>query len=421
MTPPSPSNGIEFRRPRSDEIGEFLRVSIQSYGSDGSDEEVANEVLSNEIERSFGAFVDGRCVGGSGAFSFELTMPGGRIVPAAGVTMIGVAPTFRRRGILTKMVRRLHEDAAERGEPIALLTASETSIYRRFGYGIASDVAHLQVAAQSVRFDPPLDDTGTFELIDPHIDTSVLEELHDRIRRLSVGWTNLPAGMWAQIRRDPVPGRGGRTPLRGVIHRDGSGNGDGYVTWRIAPRRHPDRLAGNTLHIEHLTAADGDTEAALWGFLASIDLVTEVSWDVAPVDPAIRHRLVEPRQLRTLARADMVWARLLDVPAALSARGYGATASITLGVTDRFETELGGRFRLECAGRNELGRCERIGNNSGPADLTIDTADLASITMGGVTPSLLAAAGRLVGSAHAIDTADALFVLPQRPWYPIEF
>lgn len=415
---------IAFRRPAPEEVADFIAVSIRSYGSDDSADRLPHELLSNEIDRSIGAFSDGRCVGGGGAFSIEVTMPGGATLPAAGVTMIGVEPTHRRRGILTGLLRHLHEDATERGEPIAVLTASETSIYRRFGYGVAAEVTHLSIAADKVRFDPPVLDTGSFELVDPHRDTTDLESVFDHARRTRTGWLSLTPGMWAQTRDDPDWGRDGATPLRAVVHRDASGNPDGHALWRIEARRDPDRLAGNTLHIEQLTTADPEVEAALWEFLAGIDLVTTVSWDVGPVDPMIRWRLVEPRQLRTHARADMVWARLLDVEAALSARTYGTSGSLTFVVADRFHPELGGRYRLSCPGRGELGRCERIGD-VGTADaadeLSVDTADLASITLGGVAPSMLADAGRLVGPPFLVDTADALFTVPRRPWFPIEF
>lgn len=41
------------------------------------------------------AWDDGRIVGGAGAFSFELSVPGGS-VPAAGVTVVGVSSPRRR-------------------------------------------------------------------------------------------------------------------------------------------------------------------------------------------------------------------------------------------------------------------------------------------------------------------------------------
>ena len=106
-----------------------------------------------------------------GAFSFELTLPGGALVPASGITMVGVEPTHRRRGILTEMLRWLHEDAVRRGEPLAILTASEASIYRRFGYGVATEACRLRIPAAAVAFDPPLDDSGSFATVDPHVGT----------------------------------------------------------------------------------------------------------------------------------------------------------------------------------------------------------------------------------------------------------
>lgn len=417
---------FELRQPTSAEIGDLLAVALRSYGADGSDDEVAHEALSNEIDRSWGAFADGRCVAGSGAFSFEVTIPGGATLPAAGITMIGVTPTYRRRGILTRLLAQLHADATARHEPIALLTASESSIYRRFGYGMAADVAHLRIASSSVVFDPPPRDTGSLEIVDPHVDTSSIEDIHDAVQRERPGWLTLRPGMWAQIRQDPSFGRDGRTPLRAVLHRDPSGVPDGYATWRIETRRQPDRLAGNTLHIEHLTAPDPEVEAALWSYLASIDLVSMLSWETAPVDPTIRWRLVEPRQLRTLAVSDMVWARLLDVPAVLSTRTYRATGTLDIDVTDRFHPDLGGRFVLTVDEAGAPGRCVRRAEGSSPpgadiATLRVDTADLATIVIGAVAPSTLARAGRLEGSTAALGLADAMFWQPERPWWPIEF
>ena len=60
-------------------------------------------------------------------------MPGAT-VPAAGVTIVTVHPTHRRRGILSTMMDRQLADLHERGEPIAVLRASEAAIYGRFGY-----------------------------------------------------------------------------------------------------------------------------------------------------------------------------------------------------------------------------------------------------------------------------------------------
>ena len=304
---------LEFRQPRVEEIPDFFRVSLQGYGMDASDEEIAHEQHVNEFDRSYGALADGRWVGGSGAFSFELTLPGGALVPASGITMVGVDPTHRRRGILTEMLRWLHEDAVRRGEPLAILTASEASIYRRFGYGVASEACRLRIPADAVAFDPPVSGDGSFTTVDPHVDTSDLAATYDRVRRSSPGWLSRNDGAWAQVRDDPASGREGRTPLRAVVHRDALGVPDGYTTWRIAMREGEDRVADNTLHVEELVAETPDVEAALWQFLADVDLVTTIVWARGPAEPAIRWRLVEP-----LLRA------VRPRPAAIEGDEYGA-------------------------------------------------------------------------------------------------
>ena len=220
-----------YRRPTEGEIPDFFRIPLQSYGMDGSDAEITHERHVNEVERSYGALDGDRWIAGSGAFSMELTLPGGAIVDAAGITMIGVAPTHRRRGILTTMLRQLHDDAVERGEPIAILTASEASIYGRFGYGVAAEAARLRIPATAVRFDPPLHDDGAWLLVDPHDEeaTDRFAAIFDAVRRTRTGWLNAVPGSWEQIRDDPDFGRRGRSTLRGVVHLDARG-GDPTAT-----------------------------------------------------------------------------------------------------------------------------------------------------------------------------------------------
>src|SRR5690348_4843368 len=87
--------------------------------------------------RLHAAFEDGALVGSAGAFAFELSVPGGSL-PTAGVTLVAVLPTHRRRGILSRLVRAQVETAREKGDVLAALWASEGAIYGRYGYGVAS-------------------------------------------------------------------------------------------------------------------------------------------------------------------------------------------------------------------------------------------------------------------------------------------
>ncbi len=128
--------------------------AISHYFGSSPDEE-AGERFSRLLpcDRMHAAFDDGAIVGGAGAFPFELSVPGGPLA-CAGVTVVGVLPTHRRRGILARMMRAQLADVRARGEPIAALWASEETIYGRFGYGMASQDAMIRATRCHRRYAP---------------------------------------------------------------------------------------------------------------------------------------------------------------------------------------------------------------------------------------------------------------------------
>src|SRR5581483_4999816 len=108
-----------------------------------------------EPDRAIGVWDGDVCVGTAGAFRFRLTVPGGGAVPAAGVTMVSVAATHRRRGVLTSMMRRQLADIRSWEEPLAVLTASEPAIYGRFGYGAATFQLGAEIDTSRVELSVP--------------------------------------------------------------------------------------------------------------------------------------------------------------------------------------------------------------------------------------------------------------------------
>src|SRR3970040_1361115 len=93
--------------------------AIAEYGAWPIDEETATScrrVL--PLERMHAAFDGDRAVGGAGAFPFDFSIPGGS-VPCAGVTVVGVYPTYRRRGVLSSMMRVQLAEGHQRGDPLA--------------------------------------------------------------------------------------------------------------------------------------------------------------------------------------------------------------------------------------------------------------------------------------------------------------
>ena len=108
-----------------------IGVIGQYFGSPMTEEGAERFLHWIDLDRMHGAFDGDEIVGGAGAFSFDVSVPGGADVPGAGVTVIGVLPTDRRRGVLTRLMRAQLDDCRARGEPLAYLWASEGTIYGR--------------------------------------------------------------------------------------------------------------------------------------------------------------------------------------------------------------------------------------------------------------------------------------------------
>ncbi|MDP8911074.1 MAG: GNAT family N-acetyltransferase, partial [Actinomycetota bacterium] len=119
---------IEIRTPAEDELRAAMKAGAAGFGEELRDDDYERERQSIDPGRFLCAYDDGRPVGTAAAYTFELTIPGGA-VPAAGVTWVAVLPSHRRRGVLTQFMRHQLDDVHARGEPVAILWASEGPIY----------------------------------------------------------------------------------------------------------------------------------------------------------------------------------------------------------------------------------------------------------------------------------------------------
>ena len=143
----------------------FLAIG-QYFGSEPNEERISRFAQSLPIERMHAARADGQIVGGAGAFPFELSVPGGS-VRCAGVSVVGVYPTHRRRGVLRGMMRAQLDDVHDRGEPIAALWASEETIYGRFGYGLASLAGEIRLPREYAAYAHPFAPRGIARIAQP--------------------------------------------------------------------------------------------------------------------------------------------------------------------------------------------------------------------------------------------------------------
>jgi predicted acetyltransferase len=369
----------------------------------------------SEVERSLAAWDGGELVGTAGAFSFRMTVPGGSALPVAGVTMVSVQPTHRRRGVLTAMMRAQLDDIRGRGESVAVLTASEPPIYGRFGYGIASRQMHGSVDTARVVFAaPPGTDRVRLRLAPA---AAVREECEAVYARLVPGRPGMLARQpgWDELLvLDPPANREGAGELLCVLAEADDGI-RGYARYAVTPRwdhAGPDGVVG----VRAAEALDPAAYAALWRYLAAIDLTATVTFRNRPADDPLVHLASDVRRCR-LGWRDGLHLRLVDVGAALAARTYACPVDVVLDVEDTFCPWNSGRWRL--TGDTKGASCART---TDPADLALPVRDLGAAYLGG--PSLHALAG--AGTVRELRTgalAEAATALRGgvEPWLPHGF
>ncbi|WP_405855308.1 GNAT family N-acetyltransferase [Streptomyces sp. NBC_01515] len=353
---------------------------------------------------------DGRPVGTAATYPFELTLPGETLVPAPGVTAVGVLPSHRRRGVLSAIMRHQLTELRARGEVLSVLLASEATIYGRFGYGPATYTARLTVprhkGARAVprargTADAPATgpDTGSVEVLRRAECGEILEEVYDRYRRAQPGALSRPHRWWAlRAGQPPIS----PAPRYVAVHRNADGVPDGYASYSIAE--------GKTLTVDETIATDDAVFTALARFVLEHDLVSQVVFKHVPPQHPLRWQLVDFRAGEVGGDTDWLWVRLLDVPRALTARGWFTDGELVLAVDDPFLDEHG-RYLLTV--RDGKAECVPTGREP---DLSLDVRDLGSVYLGGTAPSTLVRAGHI--RAHRPDAAtraDALFRADRSP------
>jgi predicted acetyltransferase len=355
-----------------------------------------------ETDRTF-VVDDGPTIAGmAGAFSFTVALPGGRTVPMAGISEVGVLPTHRRRGLLRALMGAVVDQALDRDEALAGLTASEGGIYRRFGFGVAARYQSTAVettrAAEVVDIAAP----GRLRLVGDDEAAIVRPAVWERCWRRVPGELARSEAHWRILALDPEHRRGGASGRFVVVHEAPEGTADGYAAYRIRSDWSPGR-ANHELRVLELMALDERVEAALLRYLLDVDLVATLFWHAGPVDLPLRWRLADPRALRIAAEGDHLWLRPLDVARCLSERRYATAGGFVVEVVDADRPQLGGRFRLDCG----IDGADCMRTDADP-DLVTGAPELGSLLLGGVSWSTLRRAGvveeRTPGAAARADT-----------------
>jgi predicted acetyltransferase len=400
---------VEIRPVTAEEFETWARAIERAFGSYARDDELAAQRRIFEPELSLAAFEGTDIVATTGAYSLVLTVPGGR-VPMPGVTAVGVAPTHRRRGLLTMLMRRELDDFRERGQVLAGLWASEGSIYGRFGYGLATYAAEFKIESDRAAFLRPHEQHGRVVLLEKKVALERFPPIYERVAGGQPGMWQRTEAWWDHVTVDLEHWRDGATALFFAMHESPDGRADGYLIYRV---KHDwdEGVPGSVLKVREFMAENPRAYADLWRYCFDHDLMKFVEAWPRPSDEPLLHMLAEPRRLH-LKVGDGLWLRLVDVPGALATRRYAVDGSVVLEVRDPFCPWNEGRYELE--GGPHGAECRRSDRAS---DVILDAADLGAAYLGGVRFQTLARAGRVIeGSPGGPARADAMFA-----WDPLPY
>ncbi len=380
---------IEIRAIGPDRVRDFARVPDAAFGETSSDEQIAFYTRATEWDRAIAAYDGDRLIGTGGADSMELTLPGLTTIPVGGLTAIAVLPTHRRRGVLRAIIARHFEDVEQRGEPVSVLNASESAIYGRFGYGLATLQADLEIDTGHGAFLRQPAPAGRLRLLEEGELLEVLPAFYDRARRAQPGELSREEHRWGLYAEDPEWTREGASRHHDVVYESEPGRVDGWLGYRVKDRW-TDGLPNNLAKVRHLFALTPEAGAALWRYCLDLDLVSTVRLYDRPLDDPLRWYLADPRRLRTIAVGDQLWVRLLDLPRALAARRYATRDALVVEVGDALRPANQGRFRLE--GGPDGAACQPT---RAEPDLAMDVTELGAAYLGGVRLATLGRAGRV--------------------------
>ncbi|WP_308163243.1 GNAT family N-acetyltransferase [Nocardia alni] len=377
--------------------GEIFRTAMVGLGPLPDD---ASGLI--EPGRTHAARLDGQLVGAADAYTSWLVVPGGQRVPHAAVTHVGVLPTHTRRGVVSALLRRQLADIAARGEIVATLRATQGGIYERFGYGVASSYATVELDRGRARLrDSVPHDGGPIRYLDPAARWEDLAKIYAAARVSWTGAIDRPPYWWRS--QELFAGDGGWTVAHGE-----PGAEDGFVRYRPSGTAGWPRNPQRTIVVDDWIATTPAAYRSLLRHLLAHDIADRIAFTFTPLDTPLRHLFTDGRVIEVSGIHDETWLRLIDVSAALNRRTYRDHEPVILAVTDPILPANTGSYRISADGAARV---------EAPADLVTDVTALATVYLGGSTWRQLALSGRATENrSGAIEQADALFETQVEPF-----
>ncbi|WNG60575.1 GNAT family N-acetyltransferase [Archangium gephyra] len=334
--------------------------------------------------------------GGSVAATIVLIPMGqwfnGRRVPMVGIGGVGVAPERRGQGTATRLMRTALRELRSQGAPLASLYPATQPLYRRVGFEQSGSRQEIRVRLHGLDFQ---ERTLALRPV-TEADVPALRDVYRRYAQRQQGWIDRTAYTWNRVTHPR-----GETAYGYLVEGRAGIEGYVYLTRRVVSQGLVQEL--NLTDIVALTPAAGRRLLSFLGDHRS--MAQEVVWRGGPADPLLFQLREQTYEVKHLLHWML---RLLDVPAALQARGYpaGLSGALHLEVEDDLFPENHGRFVLEV----ENGEAEV--RRGGDGDVKLHVRALAPLYSGFLSPAALQSAGALEADESSLRTAAAIFSGP---------
>jgi predicted acetyltransferase len=388
------------------EIGAYVYAG--SFG-DGPDNVIAT---SNRPEWTLCAFVDGQMASMFSTIPFTVRVLG-NAVPMGGVSSVGTLPEFRRRGLARSLMTLALSDMRERGQPIASLWASQAAIYQRYQFTMTTVQRSYSVDTVDIGFYDG--DMGSCEVTRVGVSEGydIIKPLYIEYIKDRICYLHRAKTLW---QFNALEERSEDGPTQIAVCRDGRGAPVGYIIYTVRSGRTGHRSRDQEMTVRDFVWLTHDCYRSLWRFIASHDLVGTVRWQSAPLDDPAPELFIEPRQLHTRDQ-EGAWFRVVDVPAALAARGYMGSGTIKIGIDeDPLAPWNTGTHELTASTEGA-----EVKSLDGTPDIQLSAKALASLYTGFHSAGVLAGWGLLKGEPSSIQLAERIFATPHAPHCPDHF
>lgn len=350
-------------------------------------------------DRSIMAFDGKNMVGNALSYEMDMYIPGG-ISKIAAVASVSVQATHRRKGINRSIMKYQLEDIHSRQEPLAVLQASESIIYGRYGYGMASFESNLEIEKTRSAYAIDHASEGQPYFIEESEAREIFPQIYSKAIENRVGMVRRRENWWEFRFREP--GLKGGDPKSWFVKYQKNGETDGYLRYTINEAE---------LNIIELIASSHEAYSSLWRLCLDMDLVDTIKAEHRPADEELKWMLADPRRLVEHS-SDRYWVRLVDVKKALSQRSYSVDGSLTLEVKDNFLPWNQEVVEL----RSESGESSCATSNKNP-DIVLSAGDLGAVYLGGINFSTLLASGRIEEiTKGSVSKANLMFSTERKPW-----